>query len=598
MNIDFKKQLQRELPPPKEDKDKVKQLALKGIVGFLVVMVVLTGLSRTADAITTPKVTVTNPTGGRIEQRLEATGSLKAKDEESMEVSSGLTVKDIFVQENDRVKKGDVLLMLDTKALEEKLDLAQDDLKKLQLRLEQLGLNKDFSTTQTPVEEAEQALAKLEEEKLDTIEKEKIKVSRAEEKVKQAEADLIQAEKELENFKGNSLDEQLKKAKEEEELAKQNLSDQKYEQDKALKRAEQVVKDAKENLWLVAGQGTDVTSVLQALERAEMEYEITKKDWERKVKEAEEGLKKAKEKVQQLENGEIDESLLKQEEEKVKLAKRQVEEQLRALEDTIMNQNEALKEVDRKIEVAQKEVELAAEKEENMLLDEQQSIQKEAIEKELIQLDIEAKKKEIDRIRKIIVEGGQLIAPADGMITEVKVEKGDTTTGGDLVTFIGDTSEYVLEVEVSQEESEMIQIGDPVEVTLEGEKAPLENTVVENIVYVQGENGGKKKISVIVPKGAPGMNATLRVTKESEKYQYVLPIEALREDNGSHYVLVAKKKTTTLGEQMIAERVDVMQLDKNESSVAVQGAFSPQDTIIVGSNKPISSGDRVRLKEQ
>ncbi|MEG0320483.1 MAG: hypothetical protein RR627_11370, partial [Niameybacter sp.] len=64
------------------------------------------------------------------------------------------------------------------------------------------------------------------------------------------------------------------------------------------------------------------------------------------------------------------------------------------------------------------------------------------------------------------------------------------------------------------------------------------------------------------------------------------------------YVFVAKKKTTTLGDQMVAERVDVMKLDKNQSSVAVQGAFGPQDTLIVNSNKPISSGNRVRLIEQ
>lgn len=598
MNIDFKKQLQRQLPPPKEDRDKVKQLALKGLLGFLIIMGALTGLSRTADAITTPQVTVTNPTGGRIEQRLEATGSLKPKDEESMAVSSGLTVKDIFVEANDRVKKGDTLLVLDAKGLEEKLDAAQDDLKRLQLRLKQLGLNKDFSTTQTPAQEAKATLEKLEEEKLYLIEKEKLKVSRAEEKVQQAEADLQQAQADFEDFKAGSLDDQLRKAKEEEAQAKQTLSDQKYEQNKALQRAEQAVKEAKENLWLVSGQGGDATNAFQALERAEMEYEITKKDWERKIKAAEEDLKKAQEKVQKLENGEIDETLLKQEEEKVKLAKRQVEEQKRALEDTILGQNEALKEMNRKIELAQKEVELATQKEENMTLEQQQTLQKEAIDKQLIQVDIEAKEKEIGRIQKVMAEGGKLVAPADGMITEVKVAKGDTTTGGDLVTFIGDTSEYVFEVEVSQEESEMLQIGDPVEVILEGEKGPLENTVVDNIVYVQGENGGKKKISVTVPKGAPGMNATLKVIKDSEKYQYVLPIESLREDGGSNYVLVAKKKTTTLGEQMIAERVEVMQLDKNESSVAVQGAFSPQDTIIVGSNKPISSGDRVRLKEQ
>lgn len=598
MTIDLKKQLQRQLPLPKEDRDKVKHIALKGLFGFLIIMAALTSLSRAAAAITTPQVTVTNTKGGRIEQRLETTGSLKPKDEESMAVSSGLTVQDIFVEAGDRVKKGDSLLVLDAKGLEEKLDAAQDDLKRLQLRSEQLGLNKDFSLVQTPAQEAKAALEKCEEERLYLIEKEKLKVSREEEKVGQAEADLQQAQTDLEDFKTSSLDEQLQKAKEEESKAKQALSDQKYEQNKALERAKKAVEEARENLWLISEQGTDTTQAWQALERAEMEYGMTKEDWERKVKAVEGDLKKTKEKVQKLESGEINKALLKQEEEKVKLAIRQVEEQKRALEEIILYQNEVLKEMDRKIEEAQKEVGLAAQKEKNMALEQQQTFQKKAIDKQLMQVDIKAKQKEIGRIQKVIEEGGKLVAPADGIITEVKVAKGDTTTGGDLVTFIGAISGYVFEVEVTQEESEMLQVGDPVEVILEGEKEPLKNTVVNHIVYVQGENGGRKKISVTVPKGAPGMNAIFKVVKSSENYQYVLPIEALRQDNGSNYVLVVKKKTTTLGEQMIAERVAVMPLDKNESSVAVQGAFSPQDTIIVGSNKPISSGDRVRLVEQ
>ena len=66
----------------------------------------------------------------------------------------------------------------------------------------------------------------------------------------------------------------------------------------------------------------------------------------------------------------------------------------------------------------------------------------------------------------------------------------------------------------------------------------------------------------------------------------------------SYYVLVAKQQTTTLGEEIIADRVDIMILDKNQRSAAVEGALGAQDIVIVKSNKPISAGDRVRLVEQ
>lgn len=596
MNMNLENRLKKELPPPKEERDKVKQIAIKALGGFLIIMVALTGLSRSADAITTPQVVAERPKGGRIDQKVEVSGNLKARDEESMEVGEGLLVKNVFVEEGERVQKGDVLLELDAKEIKEKLETAEDDLKKLQLRLEQLGLNKDFTANHSPMETAKKTLTELEKDKIELVKKEDIQVERAKEKVREAEEDLKEAEANFATFQEESLEEQLTKAKEAEKEAQKYLNDQKYEKDKALKRAQQTVDEAKENLWLLGGG--EATAALQALERAEMEYEITKSDWERTLKAAEESLQKAKEKMQKLENGEIDDELFKQEEEKVKVARNQVKEQERLLEDTIVSREDAIADLDRKIEDAKKDLVKAESEEENLALNKEQDLQKESIEKELMQLDIEAKKREIARLQKATEEGGQLKAPSAGIIGEVKVKKGDKTTQGDLLVFVRDTSEYILEAHLSKEEAEYIQIGDKVQVTLEGEKTPLENTVVENIVPVQGDTGGKKKVSISVPKGEPGMSATLKVTKESDKYRYILPIEALKEDNGSQYILVAKQQTTTLGEQIIAERVEVMVRDKNQSSVAVEGPLGVEDRVIIRSNKPILAGDRVRLVEQ
>ena len=596
MNMNLENRLKKELPPPKEERDKVKQIAIKALGGFLIIMVALTGLSRSADAITTPQVVAERPKGGRIDQKVEVSGTLKARDEESMEVGEGLLVKNVFVEEGERVQKGDVLLELDAKEIKEKLETAEDDLKKLQLRLEQLGLNKDFTANHSPMETAKKTLTELEKDKIELVKKEDIQVERAQEKVREAEEDLKEAEANFATFQEESLEEQLTKAKEAEKEAQKYLNDQKYEKDKALKRAQQTVDEAKENLWLLGGG--EATAALQALERAEMEYEITKSDWERTLKAAEESLQKAKEKIQKLENGEIDDELFKQEEEKVKVARNQVKEQERLLEDTIVSREDAIADLDRKIEDAKKDLVKAESEEENLALNKEQDLQKESIEKELMQLDIEAKKREIARLQKATEEGGQLKAPSAGIIGEVKVKKGDTTTQGDLLVFVRDTSEYILEAHLSKEEAEYIQIGDKVQVTLEGEKTPLENTVVENIVPVQGDTDGKKKVSISVPKGEPGMSATLKVTKESDKYRYILPIEALKEDNGSQYILVAKQQTTTLGEQIIAERVEVMVRDKNQSSVAVEGPLGVEDRVIIRSNKPILAGDRVRLVEQ
>lgn len=595
MNMDLDKALKTQLPPPKEKRDRVKQMAFKGFAGFMILMVALTALSRAAATITTPEVQVGTPKSGRISQELEAKGVLKAKEETDLEVGSGLVVKNIFVKAGQSVKEGEVLLELDAKDLKEKLASTTNDLRKLELRLEQMGLNEDFAEAKTPTEKIQEKITRLKEDRIRLAEQEDTKISKQEAKVTQAEEELIGAEADLEDVKTNNLEKQIKKVEEDIQAAKKNVEEQKYEKDKAVQRAEKTFNDAKEQLWITQG---DATIALQNYERAKMEYEFTKTDWERKVKEAETSLKQAEEKLEKLQNGEMDEELIKQEEAKIKSYEKQVQQEKNLLQEAIVAKEQAILNMDRQIQDAEKELVQAGQEEANNLLKEEQEDKKEAIDKELMVLDIKEKQREIAQLKNIVAQGGKLVAPKDGTISEVKVQKGQTTSVGELVTFVDENSEYILEVEVSSEESKYLEVGQEVEVSLEGEKRPVEGAVIESILTTPGSGGDKKKVSITVAEGEIGISATMQVKKESEKYDYVLPIGAVKEDNGSYYVLVVKEKETTLGKQMVVERIKVEILDKNQDNVAVEGAISMQDQVIVGSNKPILAGDTVRLLKQ
>ncbi|MGL4799709.1 MAG: efflux RND transporter periplasmic adaptor subunit [Cellulosilyticaceae bacterium] len=579
----------------KEKQEEVKQFAMKALAAFLALMLLLTGVSRTANAMTVSKAEVGRPKAGRIDQKIEATGRLRPKDEESMEVGKGLLVKNIFVEEGDRVQAGEELIELDTKELTERLEDIKTELKKLQLRLQEMGLNEDFSQALTPTEKAKEKIARLEEDKVVLQQKEALKVARQEEKIKVAEAALLEAQQVLEDFKGANLEEQIKKAEEAVKEAQKHLEEQQYESDKAIARAEKALKDAKEQLWMTGGG--DATMALQNYERAKMEYDFTKSDWDRKVKDAKESLAKAKEKLKNLQNGEVDEDALKQEEEKVKAKEQSVADEKRVLEDVILAKEEAMNDMERQLLDAQNALVLAEKEEASMSLEDEQDAQKQALQVQLMQLDIETKKREISRMNEVIAQGGKLVAPTNGIVQGIKVEKGGTTSGGELLTFVGDDSTYIFEAELSEEQSKYLKIGDSVQIFLESNQMPVGDTVVENIVYVADSTSNKKKVRVMVPEGTPGMQATMKVTRESEKYNMIIPIEALRQENGNKYILVARKKTTTLGEEWIAERVEVMEKDKNTSSVAVEAPLMAEDQIIIKANKPIQAGDRVRLVE-
>lgn len=605
MNVNIQKNLKKKLPAHKDERGKRERIAIKVLIGFFIIMLVLTMLSRLADSITIPKVTTAQAKGGRLEYEIEGMGSLKAQNQVSIEAKEGFTIKDIFAKEGDTVAKGDQLLQLDLEELEKGLEEEQVALKKMQLQKQQAALDGDSGSLDEMVADAQLAVLRLEEDKKVLIAQEEVKIQRAEAEIEKAEQTLLEKEEAFEAFKGSNVDEQIKKAKEKAEEAKKSLEDQKYEQEKALKRAKNAVDEAENAFWSVAGQGVDVTNALQVLERAEMEYEITKKDWERKVKEAEDDLKKAKDTLSKLENGETDEEALSAEKDKVELAKEAVKNKQSALEDAKYNKEQVVAKIERDIVDAQRKILEAEEDKDKGEVKQQVEEEKKNITKQLLQLDIDLKIKQIDRLQQIKATGGKVIAPVAGVVGEVKVVKGDKSKSGDMMTLISDETQYVFEAEVSKEDAEKIEVGDQVSITLQGEKTPIdEKTVIEHITRIKEDEADKVgetdryKVSVNIVEGEQGMSGEMVIKKDSKQYQTLIPIEALREDNKGKYVLVAREQVTTLGTQQVAQRVDVTEYEKNGKMVSVQGAVNPQDQIITQGNKPIMAGDRVRLKKQ
>lgn len=572
-----------------------QRLALKLLGGFFIIMIVLTVLSRMADSITIPSVTVASPKSGKLEHTIEVSGQLEAKDEIDLAASSGLQIKDVRVEKGDRVQSGDVLIELDTKEVEDKLMQAEMALKKIDLQMQQLALDIPLEDGEDLIGDVELSLKRIEEDRQATSGDEDHKIKRAEEDLELAEEDLNLAKDKLELLKNKNQEEQLKKAEEEVAAAKKSLEDKKYERDKALKNAQMAIDDA-------YAQYNNITTgptytVDQALDRAKEQYAMVEDDWKRIIKQVEEELAKKEATLKKIKDGEIDEEAIKGEEQNIRTAERAVEAKEKILSDLIGSKDGQITKVDRLLEDAQRQLLKAKDKVTQGELTKENKQLQVSLQKSLLELEKEMKLKEAKEFKEIQASGGVIKAPADGIIMDVKAEKGSSTTGGNLVSMVASDGQYQFVAEISGEQAEYLEIGDEVAITLEGEKQNLENTFVENIVNMPSETGTKKEVTVTLAEGEPGMKAKMKVRKETSKYSNIVQMEALREDSKGKYVLVVREQITTLGVQMVAERVDVIEVEKNQTSVAVQAALNPKDQIIVKSNKPIMTGDRVRLKQ-
>ena len=184
------------------------------------------------------------------------------------------------------------------------------------------------------------------------------------------------------------------------------------------------------------------------------------------------------------------------------------------------------------------------------------------------------------------------LAPSDGVVLEVKVEKGSQTADTEVISFVPNQTTYFVEIEIEQEEGKWLQVGDEVQVKLDIENKEINGMTIDRISYTEE---GNKKLGISVTEGSPGMRVTVAMTKSSDSYDKVIPSNSLRQTNGMYYVFVATTKQTTMGEQVVVERRDVVVLDKNQSQTAVEGPIELSDEIRTTSSKPIEAGNRVAM---
>lgn len=118
-------------------KEKVK----KYFIGFFILMLVLTVISRSAASLTVARVTVVKPARTSLIFKIEGEATVISDKESYQDVFNGARVKKLYTVLGSQVKKGDLLLQLDTGDLEKALEEEKLALDKMELnqRAENIG---------------------------------------------------------------------------------------------------------------------------------------------------------------------------------------------------------------------------------------------------------------------------------------------------------------------------------------------------------------------------------------------------------------------------------------------------------------------------
>ena len=191
---------------------------------------------------------------------------------------------------------------------------------------------------------------------------------------------------------------------------------------------------------------------------------------------------------------------------------------------------------------------------------------------------------------------GTVCAPSDGEILSVDAKLGETMSESAPVITISDAQKgYSLVVTISGDEASRMIVGEKVEV-LVGEEYVF-GEIVSIRTSSEGSGQCDVELHIDAEGGAIGLRGSMRYSAKSASYDVLIPLTALRKDSQGEFVYLIEQQSGSLGSSLSVRRVDVHVLDRDSSRAALQGGVSQRDMLVMRSERELSDGDRVRMKE-
>lgn len=230
------------------------------------------------------------------------------------------------------------------------------------------------------------------------------------------------------------------------------------------------------------------------------------------------------------------------------------------------------------------------------------------------------KEEEIARLQALMDVQGRVTAPSKGLVTEVGVKAGSTTSGGGDILLSDLSGGASLTVTFSEDMRKYIREGTQAVVTAEnalpGQQAAAERVTIQTIAdsnmsgsaaggmeagdAATRQPGGDFRVTVHLSSElfSAGEPAVLKVEAQVSDYDSCVLAEALHLMSGDqYYVNVAEKRSTILGEEWVVRQVSVKLLEKNEKYAAVEGISSGQE-VITESSRTLEEGSRVKVDHE
>lgn len=564
----------------KNKKSSLQVKAVKALAGFLILMFLLTILSRAADSLTIAKVTASAATGGVISHNIEVDGNITPNKDIAISTSANIKIASVEATEGKTVKKGDLLIQLDTADLKKKLLQAQKELQVAKATASDKKANEAIAA-----DTKSKSLQRTYEDYNQTV-------ADANDSVSKAKSDMNEAWNAYNTYKNSNsnsgetdttVSDSLEKTVEEKQLADDkavtNLDgvekDIEADVQKEIKKAEEASKDE---------SGNPITLTQEDKQKIREQVNARPENVSL-LQNANDQINTAKDALTEAEN-----ALPAYNEQQNNSSSASYDEQLKTLYDDYKTKEEAYNEA---VKQRQSTIQSA-----NRTLEDAKAPENVDTATALTENDdLEEKQLAVDELQKVMDVNGKITAPSDGLITKVNVTTGETTTEDTAIRISDQSAGYKFTATLDKASAKYLSKDDKVTLDL-GNGTTVEGLTVQSIdVSAEDKNSYELTVSIPAKVKKLGSIATLKVEKASKKYDTCVPLGALHSDGDKYYVYVINEKDTILGTETAVDKVQVDILDKNNEQAAIEGSFSWGQQFVLTSSKTLRNGDRVRLVE-
>lgn len=564
----------------KNKKSSLQVKAVKALAGFLILMFLLTILSRAADSLTIAKVTASAATGGVISHNIEVDGNITPNKDIAISTSANIKIASVEATEGKNVKKGDLLIQLDTADLKKKLLQAQKELQVAKATASDKKANEAIAA-----DTKSKSLQRSYEDYNQTV-------ADANDSVSKAESDMNEAWNAYNTYKNSNSNsgetdttvrDSLEKTVEEKQLA----------YDKAVTNLDGVEKDIEADVRKEIDKAEEASKdesgnpiTLTQEEKQKIREQVNARPENVSLlQNANDQINTAKDALTEAEN-----ALSAYNEQQNNSSSASYDEQLKTLYNDYKAKEEAYNEA---VKQRQSTIQSA-----NRTLEDAKAPENVDTATALTANDdLEEKQLAVDELQKVMDVNGKITAPSDGLITKVNVTTGETTTEDTAIRISDQSAGYKFTATLDKASAKYLSKDDKVTLDL-GNGTTVEGLMVQSIdVSAEDKNSYELTVSIPAKVKKLGSIATLKVEKASKKYDTCVPLGALHSDGDKYYVYVINEKDTILGTETAVDKVQVDILDKNNEQAAIEGSFSWGQKFVLTSSKTLRNGDRVRLVE-